>query len=277
MEFLIGKPLAAEMKEALREKIVGFERVPSLTILTNDLDPSSSGYASSLKKTASEIGIDVKEIRMKDDEETYLRTIEGLNADTACSAVLVTRPLPPSVNEKRVSECLSPNKDADCMNPIWGGKIFAGEDVIAPATAKAVLLLLERYHIEISGKKCLVIGRSISVGKPVGAMLLNRNGTVTFAHSKTTDLDGFVAESDIIVCAVGKPRFLDSAKAKPDAIIVDAGIHYLPEGIIGDVIPSGKVKMISKVPGGVGVITNVALFENVVKLHERQVQRDGIR
>lgn len=277
MEFLIGKTIASTMKTALREKVSALTDKPSLTVLANDLDASSSGYVASLKKTAAETGIRIEEIHMADDEEAYLRTIDRLNEDETCSAVLITRPLPPSVNEKRVSERLSPGKDADCLHPFWCGKIFAGEDDLAPATAKAVILLLEQNAIPIQGKKCLVIGRSVSVGKPVGAMLLNRNATVTFAHSKTVDLDELVADSDILVCAVGKPHFLDSAKAKESAIVIDAGIHYLPDGIVGDVIPSDRVKRISKVPGGVGVITNAALFENVVKLHERQAKRNGIR
>lgn len=157
MEFLIGKTIASTMKTALREKVSALTDKSSLTVLVNDLDASSSGYVASLKKTAAETGICIEEIHMADDEEAYLQTIDRLNEDEACSAVLITRPLPPSVNEKRVSERLSPDKDADCLHPFWGGKIFAGEDDLAPATAKAVILLLEQNAIR-SGKESLVIG-----------------------------------------------------------------------------------------------------------------------
>lgn len=270
MELLLGKEIRDQIKKTIIEKIEVLNEKPCLCVLVNQDDSSSLGYVNALEKNALNLGFNFKKILI-DREEKYVDTINQLNQDSSCHAIMVTRPLIKGCNEKEILSLISPLKDVDVMNEKSLGKIFIGDDDLAPATAKAIMYMLDYYHIDLKGKECLVIGRSISVGKPVSMMLLNKNATVTIAHSRTIDLFDKVKNYDVIICAVGKPHFLDSKLAKESAIIIDAGIHYLDDGrIVGDVIPSSGVKMISKVPGGVGTITTMVLMENVLKLYFMQ-------
>ncbi len=270
MKLLLGNDIRDQIKENIIEKINVLSEKPCLTVLVNQNDSSSLGYVNALEKNALNLGINFKRILI-DQEKRYIDTIENLNQDPNCHAIMVTRPLIKGCNEKEILSLISPLKDVDVMNEKSLGKIFIGDDDLAPATAKAIMLILDYYNIDLKGKDCLVIGRSISVGKPVSMMLLNKHATVTIAHSRTTNLFDKVKNYDVIICAVGKPHFLDSKLAKESAIIIDAGIHYLDDGrIVGDVIPSNNVNMISKVPGGVGAITTMVLMENVLKLYFMQ-------
>lgn len=270
MTYLLGKDIALKIKEQIKENVNKIDEKINLTILLNKNDDSSRGYVNSLKKNGFSLGIDVNVIEMNDDQNEYILKIQELNNNDCVHGIMVTRPLFKNANENYILSFISPLKDVDVNNKLSLGEIFIGNDEIAPATAKAILKMLEYYNIELSGKNVLVIGRSISVGKPLSMMLLNKNATVTIAHSKTKDLMKKIKDYDIICCAVGKPHFLDASLANENAIIIDAGIHYLENKIVGDVLESDKVKMISKVPGGVGTITTSVLFDNLLKLYKKQ-------
>ncbi len=270
MELLLGKEISNKIKERILTRLNSFDTKPGLCVLVNKDDSSSIGYSNAIEKSAKSLGYNFKKILI-DSEINYVETILNLNQDDSCHAIMVTRPLVKGCDEKKILSLISPLKDVDVMNEVTLGKVFIGQDDLAPATAKAIMYMLDFYNIDLTGLDCLVIGRSISVGKPVSMMLLNKNASVTIAHSKTRDLFNKIKNYDLIVCAVGKPHFLDSKLANDNAIIIDAGIHYLDDGsIVGDVIPSDKVKMISKVPGGVGSITTMVLMENVLKLFNMQ-------
>lgn len=268
---LIGKEISLNIKNQIKEEVAFLAEKPALVVLVNQNDSSSIGYVNSMEKTALNLGYTFEKILMPNDETSYIETIKRLNEDDTVHAIMITRPLFKGADEKKILAYLSPLKDVDAMNKNSLGDIFVGNDDIAPATSKAIIKMLEHYNIDVSGKDCLVIGRSISVGKPVSMMLLNKNATVTIAHSRTTNLEEKVSHSDIVVVAVGIPHFLDASICKKEAIVIDAGIHYLDDGrIVGDVLPSDKINMISKVPGGVGTITTSVLMENVLKLYKKQ-------
>lgn len=267
MEYLIGKPVAELIKKQLKEKINNKKRSPLLQILLNYEDESSVGYCNMIKKTSEEVGIKVEVILIKSKQE-YIDKIKIINEDKNIDACLITRPLLKNCNENEIISLLDANKDADAINHQSLGKILYGNEKFVPNTSKAIIKLLEYNNINLEGEKVLVIGRSLSVGKPVSLLLLNRNATVTIAHSKTKDLMLELKNYDIIIVCIGKQHFIDGKFAKEGAIIIDAGIHYLSDKIIGDVIPSDNLSFISKVPGGVGVITTCCLLETVLSCYE---------
>ena len=267
MELLLGKPDADSIKETLISEIAKCERKPKLVILLNTEDSSSKGYANALHKYGLSINVDVEIIEMTQDEEEYLNTINKLNNDKSVDAVLISRPLNKSLNENKIISSLSYKKDVDGINHISLGKLFVGDESLVPNTANAICKMLEYYNIPLKGKKVLVVGRSLSVGKPVSMLLLNRHATVTIAHSRTENLNDELGKYDIVIAAIGKPHLIKAEYMKDGAVCIDAGIHYLEEGIIGDVEPNEKLSFISKVPGGVGPITNACLMMNVLSCY----------
>lgn len=267
MELLLGKPVSEKLKNELKVKVLNKKRKPFLQILLNNKDDSSIGYTNMICKVANEIGIEV-EIKRVNAPEEYVEFIDVINKDKNIDACLITRPLVKGSDENQIFSLLNPKKDADAVNYQSLGRILTGDERFVPNTSLAIIKLLEFYNIELTGKKVLVIGRSLSVGKPVSLLLLNRNATVTVAHSRTNCLSEELKNYDIIIAALGKPHFIDGSLAKEGAIIIDAGIHYLESGIVGDVKPSDKLSYISKVPGGVGIITTSCLMETVVSCYE---------
>lgn len=272
MEYLLGKQIAIEKKAKVLEEVKEFTVKPKYVVLVNKDDPSSLGYVRMQEKNALSVGIEFEQILMEPTNECYFDTITRLNNDDSVTAIMVTRPLFKGAQEDKILSLISPFKDVDAMNPVSLSEVFVGKkDAVAPATAQAICDMLDYYHIDVKGKDVLVIGRSLTVGKPVGVMLLNKNATITFAHTKTVDLDKKMELADIIIAAVGKPLIIDGSKAKDGAIIIDAGIHYLDDGrIVGDVKESNKLLYLSKVPGGVGSVTSSCLMENILKLYKKQ-------
>lgn len=276
MEYLLGKNRALEIREKLKEKLSILDRKLKLVCLVNSEDSSSIAYASSQSKLAVSLGIDYELIIMDASEKSYIDMIKNINNDDSIDGCLITRPLFKGAEEEKIISLLDPLKDVDGMNPLSLGELFINkENAIKPATPRAILELLKAYNIEIKGKDVLVIGRSISVGKPVAMMLLNEHATVSIAHTRTINLQEKISRADIIVAAVGKPHIIDSAFCKEGAIVIDAGIHYLENDIKGDVIPNEKLKYISKVPGGVGILTSTLIMDNVYRCYLRR-KKDGI-
>lgn len=264
MEILSGKPVAEAIEKSIARQILTLPRKPHLKILLNPEDDSSKGYVRSLLKTGDRIGMRITVEDLSSDFKSCRERIGELNRDPDTDAVLITRPLPGNLKEDEILSCLDPTKDADALNPSSLGKLFSGAEVLVPNTAKAIVRMLEFYRIPLQGKKVLVVGRSLSVGKPVAMMLLNRHATVTIAHSRTENLDRELQNYDIVIGAVGKLHLLKGNHMKEGAVAIDAGIHYTENGIYGDILPDEKLAFISSVPGGVGPITTACLMENVL-------------
>lgn len=270
MEYLSGKELSNQIKERVKIEVSSLSRKPHMVVLVNPKDESSLGYVRMQEKTALQLGIRFSLIEMEESDQEYITKIKELNEDKDVDAIMVTRPLFQGASEAQIVNEICPYKDVDALNPLSLGELFISkEGYIAPATAQAIVEMIKAYHIDIKGKEVLVVGRSISVGKPVSMMLLEMNGTVTIAHSRSVNLEQLLGRADIVVAAVGKPHLIDSNKCKEGAIVIDAGIHYLEDGIVGDVKVSEKLQAISKVPGGVGALTTACLMMNVLKCYKR--------
>lgn len=267
MEYLLGKPVSEEIRKKVKEKVLLKKRKPKICILLNNEDSSSLIYVKAIIKACLEVNIDSEVININ-SEDDYIKYINLINEDSLIDACLITRPLLRNVNEEKIISLLKPSKDVDALNPHALGKILVGNEELIPSTALAMVRMLDYYHIDVKGKKVLVIGRSISVGKPISLLLLNRHATVTIAHSRSVDLNNQLKEYDLIVGALGKAQFIDSNLMKEGAIVLDAGIHYIDNKIVGDVLPSEKLSYISKVPGGIGVITTSCLMENILTCYE---------
>lgn len=267
MNLLLGKPVAEKIKQEIKAKLLTKKRKPCLSILLNRNDESSFGYVRSLEKLGNELGISVI-INELESKKQYIDFINKINKDSNIDACLITRPLPKEINENEIISLLDFHKDVDSLNYQSLGLILTGNERFVPNTALAIIKMIEFYNIEVEGKKVLVIGRSLSVGKPIACLLMNRNATVTVAHSRTQNLFDELKNYDIVIGALGKPNFIDGNLLKENAIVLDAGIHYLETGIVGDVKPSDKLSLISKVPGGIGPITSSCLMYNVVNCYE---------
>ncbi len=268
MKYLLGKEIAEKIKLDLQQKIALLDEKPKYAILLNEDDSSSVHYVLSQKKLATQLGIDLDVFSLKSDENEYILKIKELNNDSSYVGILITRPLFKNANEKKILSYLDPNKDIDAVNSTFFGKLLMNENYLfPPATSEAVMLMLEHYKINVDGKNVLVVGRSLSVGKPIALLLLNKNATVTIAHSHTKNLNEHLAKADIVIVSIGKAQYIDGKLLKDGAIVLDCGIHYLDSGIVGDVKVDEKLSMISKVPGGIGPITSILLMEHIYKCY----------
>ncbi len=248
---------------------------PGLAVVLVGDDPASAVYVRNKHKGCLEVGISSYEIRMPADtsEVDLLAKIDELNADSCVHGILVQLPLPKHINEKKVIERISSEKDVDAFHPQNVGKIMLGQYDLLPCTPAGIMKLLEFYEIDPSGKECVVIGRSNIVGKPMAHLLLEKNGTVTVCHSKTQNLSEVTKRADILVVAIGKPEFLTADMVKDGAVVIDVGINRTAEGkLVGDVNfdeVSKKASFITPVPGGVGPMTITMLLKNTLTAAEK--------
>jgi methylenetetrahydrofolate dehydrogenase (NADP+)/methenyltetrahydrofolate cyclohydrolase len=279
MKILDGKVVAAEVKDKVKERVatLNAEGKPvTLTVIQVGDNPASSVYVRNKEKACEYCGIESQIIKVPEDtqEECLLDLIEELNGDDNIDGILVQLPLPDHIDESVVLRAIDPKKDVDGFHPVNVGKLMLGEDTFVPCTAKGIIRLLDYYSIEIEGKDCVVVGRSNIVGKPVAVELMKRNGTVEICHSKTDDLEAHCLAADILICAIGKPKFFDERFLPRDAIVIDVGIHRLEDGsLCGDVDfydAEGWVEAITPVPNGVGSMTVAMLMENCVEAAERR-------
>ncbi len=270
-----GKALSAEIRADIKTKIEGMkakgEKVPSLAVVLVGDDPASKIYVRNKKNACAEAGITSYEYTLEQNatEEEVLELIDKLNKDDKINGILVQVPLPKGIDEKKIIDSISPQKDVDAFSEINVGKYFLGEAKFLPCTPGGILHLLDKYNIDVSGKNCVVIGRSNIVGKPMSLLLLQRNGTVTVCHSKTKNLEEYTKNADIIVVAIGKPRFLTGDMIKEGAVVIDVGINRLENGkVVGDVdfeSCKDKASYITPVPGGVGPMTIARLLLNTIE------------
>ena len=232
------------------------------------------------EKACAEAGIRSKTYRLPADttEQTLLALVEALNADKAVNGILCQLPLPKGLNEASVIAAVSPEKDVDAFHAVNVGRIMLGDYAFLPCTPAGIVELLDYYRIDPAGKRCVVIGRSNIVGKPMAMLLLHRDATVTVCHSKTEDLAAITKTADILVAAVGKPRFVTADMVKPGAVVIDVGMDRDENGkLCGDVdfaAVEPKAACITPVPGGVGPMTIATLLKNTVTAAKLQ---NGLR
>lgn len=237
-----GKLVSSALRKQIKSEVGAFTEnykiTPALAVILVGNNPASRVYVSNKHKACLEAGIRSIQIELPSDttEEELLAKIEALNTDNGVHGILVQLPLPSHISEDRIINAISPDKDVDAFHPINVGRIVTGEYDFLPCTPSGIMSLFDYYGVEICGKNCVVIGRSNIVGKPMSLLLLERNGTVTVAHSKTKNLSAVAKEADILVVAVGKPKLITADYVKSGAVVVDVGINRLPDGsLVGDV------------------------------------------
>ncbi len=279
-EIINGKEVSLAVRSKIKSEVEKFSDengyAPGLAVIVVGNDPASAVYVRNKHRACLEVGIKSYQIELPEQtsEEELLIKIDELNESKEVNGILVQLPLPKHISEERVINRISPNKDVDAFHPENVGRIMTGNYSFLPCTPAGIITLLDYYKVDISGKRCVVIGRSNIVGKPMALLLLERNGTVTVCHSRTKDLDDITREADIVVVAIGKPEFLKGDMIKEGAIVVDVGINRLPDGrLVGDAefsSVSERASMITPVPGGVGPMTITTLLRNTIKAAELQ-------
>lgn len=287
-QIIDGKALSLSLKEEMKGKMSelreSYGRVPCLAVIIVGDNPASRSYVRGKIQAAEFVGMTSRLIELPEDvsEPGLLAVIEELNQDDAVDGVLVQLPLPKHIDEDRVIDAIAIGKDVDGFHPQNVSNLWLGRPCIVPCTPKGIITMIETTGVPISGKKAVVVGRSNIVGKPVAKLLLDRNATVTIAHSRTADLPAVTREADILVAAVGRPRMIDGSMIKPGAVVIDVGINRIPcikedgsEGsrLVGDVdfAPAADVAgFITPVPGGVGPMTITMLMANTIECFLRR-------
>jgi methylenetetrahydrofolate dehydrogenase (NADP+)/methenyltetrahydrofolate cyclohydrolase len=267
-----GKYVAAQIKSNAALEVIELKKKginPCLAVILVGDDPASQVYVRNKKRACEEVGIISEEFVLPTDagQEELLKLISALNHDAAVHGILCQLPLPEGYNEKEVTEVISPEKDVDCFHPTNVGRVMTGDYSFLPCTPAGVIEMLDCYNIDITGKECVVVGRSNIVGKPMSMLLLNKNGTVTTAHSKTKNLADITRRADILVSAVGRPKFITEDLVKEGAVVIDVGINRVDGKLCGDVDfenVAPKVSYITPVPGGCGLTTVAMLMKNTV-------------
>ena len=272
-QIIDGKKISQEIKDELKEKVAAMEKEGkkvALAVIQVGNDPASSVYVRNKKKACEYIGIESLSYELPEEttEEELVALIEKLNADTKVNGILVQLPLPKHINEEKIIQAISPDKDVDGFHMQNVGALCTGGKGYVSCTPLGIITLLKRSGIEIAGKRCVVMGRSNIVGKPMAMLLLRENGTVTICHSKTQDMKEITKQADILVVAIGKPKFVDETYVKEGAVVIDVGIHRNAENKLCGDVDFDKVaphtSAITPVPGGVGPMTIAMLMNNCV-------------
>lgn len=272
-QIIDGKKISQEIKDELKEKVAAMAKEGkkvALAVIQVGNDPASSVYVRNKKKACEYIGIESLSYELPEEttEEELVALIEKLNADAGVNGILVQLPLPKQINEEKIIQTISPDKDVDGFHMQNVGALCTGGKGYVSCTPLGIITLLKRSGIEIAGKRCVVMGRSNIVGKPMAMLLLRENGTVTICHSKTQDMKEITKQADILVVAIGKPKFVDETYVKEGAVVIDVGIHRNAENKLCGDVDFDKVaphtSAITPVPGGVGPMTIAMLMNNCV-------------
>lgn len=273
MKIIDGKKVSKKIREGLQVTINELKKandiVPGLAVVIVGNNPASRAYVRMKDKACKALGMHSELHSLEDgvSESELLSLIDSLNNDNSIHGILVQLPLPGHIDEMRVLKRINHEKDVDGFHPINVGKLVVGEDTFIPCTPHGIIKLLEHEDIDIEGKKAVVIGRSNIVGKPISMLLLQKNATVTICHSRTKNLKEVTKEADILIAAIGKPKFVTSDMVKPGAVVIDVGINRVDDKIVGDVDFEGVkdvVGSMTPVPGGVGPMTIAMLIYNTV-------------
>ena len=270
-----GKEISAAIREEIKDGVQGMSVRPGLAVVLVGDDPASAVYVRNKSKACAEVGIYSEVYRLPEEtgREQLLGLIEQLNQSPLIHGILVQLPLPKHLDPEEVIMAIDPAKDVDAFHPVNVGKIMIGNYDFLPCTPAGVMELLHRSGIEVSGKECVVIGRSNIVGKPVALLLLNAGATVTICNSKTKRLPEICRTADILVAAVGRPRLVTADMIKPGAAVIDVGINRVEGKLTGDVDFAAVAEVagwITPVPGGVGPMTVAMLLCNTYRAAERR-------
>lgn len=272
---LDGKKCATTIKSELKVRVSALAKQPGLgTILVGD-DPGSHAYVSGKHRDCAEVGINSIRIDLPQtaSQKDLLSAISDLNAAPECTGYIVQLPLPAHIATNKILEAIDPDKDADGLHPSNLGKLVLGQSAPRPCTPRAIVELLERNEISLAGKDVTVIGRGVTVGRPLSLLLSQRevNATVTLVHTGTKDLAAHTRRADIVIAALGKAHFLHAAMVKPGVVAIDVGITRTADGLQGDLHPDidSVAAAYSPMPGGVGPMTRAMLLQNLVEIAER--------
>ncbi|MCI7729621.1 MAG: bifunctional methylenetetrahydrofolate dehydrogenase/methenyltetrahydrofolate cyclohydrolase FolD [Bacteroidales bacterium] len=284
MEVISGKEIAAEIKSQIAADVEKYAkqygRKPNLVVVIVGEDPGSVSYVTGKTKAANEVGIDNQTICLKENttEEELLALIRKLNEDNTVDGILIQLPLPKGIDEDKVILTLSSEKDVDGFHPLNVAALWQKRPCLLPCTPKGIIELMKRKGIEISGKRAVVIGRSNIVGLPVAKLLTDENATVTVCHSRTKNLAEVCSQADILVPALGKPKFVKENMVKEGAVVIDVGVNRDPDTgkLCGDVdfdAVAPKTSYITKVPGGVGPMTIACLMQNTLECYLNNMKK----
>ena len=273
---LDGKATAAIIKDELRQVVSKMAKKPGLgTILVGD-DPGSMSYVSGKHRDCAEVGINSIRIDLPATASAsdVFSALKDLNESNECTGYIVQLPLPGEINANKILESIDPTKDADGLHPLNLGKLVMGAKAPLPCTPRGILELLHRYSLTTSGKEVVVIGRGLTVGRPLGLLLSQRgsDSTVTTTHTKTKDLVSHTKRADIVIAAIGSAHFLTPEMVKPGAVVLDVGITRTSSGLQGDVHPDvvNVASAFAPMPGGVGPMTRAMLLSNVVEMAQNK-------
>ena len=278
MELIDGKKISQEIKDECKskaEELIKSGKTLCLAVILVGNDPASSIYVGNKKKACEYCNIKSLSYELPEStsEAELLELIDKLNSDRSVNGILVQLPLPKHIDENKVIAKIDPSKDVDGFHVSNVGALCVGKEGFVSCTPAGIIELLKRSNVEITGKRCVVVGRSNIVGKPMALLMLRENATVTVCHSKTTDLKAVCSEADILIVAIGKPRFIGPEYVKDGAVVIDVGIHRDENNkMCGDVDfenVKDKVSLITPVPGGVGPMTIAMLMNNVIEACER--------
>ena len=281
-QLIDGKKISKQIKDELKEEVQRLGEIGKnacLAVVQVGNDPASSVYVNNKKKACAYIGIGSKSYELPEatTEEELVALVEDLNADETVNGILVQLPLPAHIDADRIIRTISPDKDVDGFHPVSVGRLWIGEKGFLSCTPAGIIQLLKRSGIAIEGKECVVIGRSNIVGKPMAALLLRENGTVTVAHSRTKDLKEVAKRADILIVAIGKKKFITAEYVKEGAVVIDVGMHRDENNhLCGDVDFEDiepHTSAITPVPGGVGPMTIAMLMDNCVETMRTQEER----
>ncbi len=272
MVVIDGKAIAEEIKNDIALEVSKLSKKPGLAVIIVGDDPASKVYVSNKEKTCKKLGINsfIHRLDSSVSENELLSLIERLNNDDSVNGILLQHPVPAHIDEMKAFNAISPFKDVDGFNIINRGNLAVGNDAFVACTPLGIIELLKHENITISGKHVVIIGRSNIVGKPLYELMLRENATVTVCHSKTQGIKDICKEADILVAALGKPKFVTEDMVKNDAVVIDVGINRIDGKLIGDVDFEGvskKASAITPVPGGVGPMTIAMLMKNVLKAY----------
>ena len=283
---LDGKGIAHAVRQEVKDRVAQFfgryGYVPGLATVLIGEDPASRVYVNTKEKACHEVGMRSfpSHLSATTSAAEVLQLIAELNAHPDIHGILIQLPLPSHLEQRELILALTPEKDVDGLHPFNQGRLLLGEDTLRPCTPLGVLRLIAQTGISVSGKKAVIVGRSMLVGKPVALMLLEQNATVTCCHSKTSDLAAEIREADIVVAAVGQPDVIQGTWIKPGAVVIDVGISRLTDGKLkGDVeftVAKERASFITPVPGGVGPMTVAMLLTNTVKAAERISSQNSV-
>ena len=278
-----GKEIGQEIRKSVEVRVNALKQqgiTPGLAVILVGDNPASKTYVANKQKSCEAIGMFSELIKMPEDttQDALLDQIRDLNNRQDIHGILVQLPLPKHIDEDAVIATISPEKDVDGFSPVSVGKMMLGQETYLPCTPFGVMKLLEHSGIDVAGKHAVIVGRSHIVGKPMGQLLLQKDATVTYTHSKTPDLPSFTKQADILIAAVGRENFITKEHIKPGAVVIDVGINRDENNkLCGDVNfadVDGIASHITPVPGGVGPMTITMLLENTVQAAEKKLVQD---